>query len=428
MVVWKTKKSGEQKFKLGHPWVYSNEIEHITKGVTPGVAVKLVDSSGGFLAWGFGNPQSQIAFRELSREISGEPPFHSKFVAERLNQSFELRKWLGLETVSHRLVFGEADGFSGLIIDSYALAHRDPKARVFVVQAQSAGMNSFLPQILEGLKIFSEANGAHWEHQGVVIKNDSKMRLLEGLNKEAAQIFKSIAEVDFQNCEVKIKKSASRQESLIFKVNLVSGQKTGFFLDQANNVEKAIQLFSAKRSNEKKVKLLDLCCYVGQWSAQFSAAFKSEVTEVETHLVDVSQTALDLATANVVRAGGQPVSHKLDVLTELSTLPQREFDVVICDPPAFIKNKKDLGPGQHAYVKMNESAMRLVKTGGLYVGCSCSGLLSDEEFRVSLLRASKRAGRKITWVDRGSLSPDHPMKFEFSEGTYLKSYFGVVIE
>jgi 23S rRNA (cytosine1962-C5)-methyltransferase len=204
---------------------------------------------------------------------------------------------------------------------------------------------------------------------------------------------------------------------------LVDGQKTGFFLDQAYNVQLAAKLLSSL--GKKRLRILDLCCYVGQWSTQLSNVFKAHGATVEVLAVDGSAKALEFAQQNVSRQGAKFEALKGDVLKDLATLEPASFDLIISDPPALIQGRKEIPQGTHAYLQLNTQAMRLLGVGGGLVACSCSALLEEESFLATLSKAASRNQRRIQWVGRGTQAPDHPMLSEFPEGRYLKCFVGV---
>src|SRR6185437_1403611 len=166
-----------------------------------------------------------------------------------------------------------------------------------------------------------------------------------------------------------------------------------------------------------EIRILDLCCYVGQWSAQLAHAFSSGSSspKIRVTAVDASQTALDLARENIMAAAlkSEVQLIKGDVLKDLAGLPDHSYDLVICDPPALIKSRKDIPAGKHAYLQLNTQVFRLVRSGGGVVSCSCSGLLEEDEFLATLSKAAYRNSASVRWVARGSQAPDHPMLAEF---------------
>src|SRR5262249_29959449 len=159
----------------------------------------------------------------------------------------------------------------------------------------------------------------------------------------------------------------------------IEGQKTGFFLDQFGNVRLAAQLLKGLQPAQgKKLRILDLCCYVGQWGSQLARVFRDAGLEVEVTAVDASDKALAAAKRNIEAQGRRCETMKADVLKDLVSLKDASFDLVISDPPALIKGRKDIGPGTHAYLQLNTQVFRLVRRGGAVVSCSCSALLEEE--------------------------------------------------
>ena len=430
--LWTLKQGLEKKFAHGHPWVFSNDLGHSPKGIQPGDEVELRDSSGNFLARGYGNPNTLIAFRILSRDQSSV--IDADFFFRALEQAALLRKETSVFDWSHRLCFADGDKLPGLVIDRYRL---DPSSlngnsgQVFVVQSSTAGMDQNLERVLAALeKLVTAEAGPSWDHTAIVVANDSKSRALEGVTAEPKRVVKSIEGIDFTRATVIVQPPLPEMPATLFTVDFIGGQKTGFFLDQRANVAGVANVLKATIATQKKttLKVLDLCCYVGQWGTQLAHVGQKLGVDVEVTLVDASQKALDLATANVERYGAKAQGLKLDIAQDLKAFGNGSFDVVICDPPAFIKKKKDIATGTQAYVKVNREAMKKVAAGGLYFSSSCSGLLDELEFRNVLSRAvSAQKYRDIRWVFKGSHSPDHPQLPEFPQGTYLKSWLGIFL-
>ncbi len=423
--VWRLAAKQDRRFRSGHPWVYSNELGASPKGVAPGAPVELQDAGGKFLAWGYGNPASLIAFRALSRNPEEKDAVSAEGVLRRLRTASALRQGLGLSHVSHRLIFGEADQLPGLIVDRFALATAKG-AQVFVVQAHTAGMDRLVPELESVFEHF--VPDGDWSRTAIVIKNDAGARKLEGLEIEAPRVARAIPGVDLGNAAILIK-SASGGAPLTFYTDLVEGQKTGFFLDQSANIELAVSRLLA--GNEQAVRgstlrVLDLCCYVGQWGAQLAAAGKKLGFKVEVVGVDASEKALVFAKRNVEAQGAQFGAVRGDVLRDLSRFEDHSFDLVISDPPAFIKGRKDIPTGTHAYLQLNTQVFRVVCDSGAVICCSCSGLMEEHSFHETLGKAARRLDRKVQWIARGGQGPDHPILSEFSEGQYLKCWLGLV--
>ena len=422
-VVWRLSAGLDRRFRGGHPWAYSNEVQGGPKGVEPGAPVELQDAGGKFLARGYGNPNSLIAFRALSRNAEEKEPGSAEGLLNRLKAAAALRARTGMTRFSHRWVFGEADYLPGLIIDRYRLEGK-PAGQVIVIQAHTAGADrwlSILPELLQQL-IQAEGGAPLWSRTSIVIRNDLGVRTLEGLQEEAPRVLKQAEAVNLSQAHILVR-PASGTEPIVFEADLVSGQKTGFFLDQTANVAQWVGLWTPPAG---KVRILDLCSYVGQWSAQLARAYRQQGREVEVTAVDASATALEFARQNVKAQGAQFTGIKGDVLKDLEALPERSFDIVISDPPALIKGRKAIPAGTRAYLQLNTQVFRLVASGGGVVACSCSSLLEEEVFVQQLSKAAHRNGRQVQWVGRGGQAPDHPALSEFPEGRYLKAFFGGV--
>ncbi len=411
----------DRRFRLGHPWVYSNELLDSPKGIEPGECVELQDASGRFLARGFGNPSSLIAFRSLTRNPDHLEPTSKKSILEALRRAKVLRFQLGFEGFSYRLFYGEADGLAGLVIDRFATL---AGGQVLVIQAHSAGADGILeslPGILEAWTKETYGNPI-WDQTSILFRNDLSIRKLEGLAEETPEVIQSALHEDLKSTKILIR-PVSGQKPLVFRVNLWEGQKTGFFLDQYSNIQLASLRFEGLVGNS--IRILDLCSYVGQWGAQLSSVFQAQGRRVEVLAVDSSPQALEFAKQNVEAQGAHCHTLKANVLKDLGALETGSFDLVICDPPAFIKNRKDIPTGTHAYLQLATKAMRWVRPQGGLVFCSCSALLTEEALLQVLSKASQRNVKPIRWVGRGSQSPDHPLLTEFPEGRYLKAWIGI---
>ncbi len=404
MTVWRLRKGEGRKFFSGHPWVFSNELQKGFEDLDPGTPVELRDHSGNFLARGYGNPHSLIAFRELSRDKSVIDPFALEFIKQKILRAMEFRKKLGFGGLSHRLCFGEADGLPGLIIDVYAIG----AGEVYVLQSHTAGGDVLIPKVVEVLD------------GGMILKNNSAIRKLEGLKEEEPKILRGLESIDFCEVEIKVLSSPS---PIQFKVNLLGGQKTGFFLDQASNIQLA-RAWVLKIFPEGGIKVLDLFSYVGQWGVQLGQGQKN----TEIFAIDASESALRFAEQNFVSYKIPHQIFKADIFEKLESFEQQAFDVVVCDPPGLIKGKKNLIAGEQAYFKINTQALRLVKKGGILITCSCSYLLDENKFFEILRKAVLKSNRKVKWIAHGMQSPDHPVLAEFPEGRYLKCWIGVVVE
>lgn len=426
--VWRLRPGADKRIRSGHPWVFSNELSESPKGHAPGTPVELQDARGQFVARGYGNPHSLIAFRALSFASQVAEPTAFDFLHDKILQAWRSRRITGFRG-SFRMVFGESDYLPGLILDYYLVEQKSQKAQVFVAQLVTAGMDVALQKREEFFRELAEKARAaglsefDWNKTAVVIRNDVGIRKLEGLVVEEPKVLKNIEGFDLSHIDILLN-SASDSSLVPMACDLKEGQKTGFFLDQTHNIHLACELFKkwAEAHPGKTVKVLDLCCYVGHWSTQITKTLKQMGLKVEVTLVDVSKTALAFAKLNAERQGAHVEVKEMDVLEGLVALPAQSYDIVIADPPAFIKSKKDIPIGKHAYVKMNTQAFRLVKKEGFVVSCSCSGLLVEEEFRDALRKASLRHSSEVRGILRGGHAADHPTLMQFPEGFYLKMY------
>lgn len=433
MTVWRLRQGADKRIRSGHPWVFSNELSVSPKGLPPGTPVELQDAKGQFLARGYGNPHSLIAFRALSFNPQEQQPTGYDFLQQKILNSWKVRKAAGFRG-SFRLAFGESDYIPGLVLDYYVVRQNGKQGQVFAAQLVTAGMNEALKDVelfFKGLVEKAKAQGISeysWENTAVVIRNDVGIRKLEGLNVEEPKTVKDLPGMDLSDIEILL--NAADDDGVIsMSCDLSEGQKTGFFLDQTHNIHLAVELYKnwAVSQEKRKIRVLDLCCYVGHWSTQITRALKSLGFEVEVSLVDVSKTALAFAKKNAEREGAQVIVHEMDVSTGLGELPSANYDIVIADPPAFIKSKKDIPIGKHAYLKMNTHAFRVVKNNGFVASCSCSGLLEEEEFRDAIRKASLRNFSEVRSVLRGGHAADHPTLMQFPEGFYLKMYVHYVL-
>ncbi len=406
MKIWTLNKDANKRFKYQHPWVFSNELAHSPKGIEPGDLLELHGDQGEFLAYGYGHPNSLICFRILSRNQSELPD--QMWALKKLIAAQSLRVLTGMNLASHRLIFSEADGIPGLVIDRFIT---NENSSVFVVQPHTAGADRLLEILLEALHAFAKDHLQITNYSIVVAKN-STSRTMEGLEVEEKELVYGTANLNNQCILLR-----HLDKNITVWADLLSGQKTGFFLDQQQNVNHILPLL--KGFNKKQVRILDVCCYVGQWSSHLAYHFKQLGITTHCDLLDSSSTALELAHKNVSQYSENVNAIKMDVMHEWKNITS-EYDIIICDPPAFVKKKKDLTLGLKAYTKLNKESLSHLSDGGLFVSCSCSGLVNEEDFSTALSRAKQLSQKNLKWVYKGGHSPDHPWLLEFSQGYYLK--------
>jgi 23S rRNA (cytosine1962-C5)-methyltransferase len=385
------KRREDARIRAGHCWVFSNEVDAVSTPLTaiePGAAVRVLDHRGQFLAHALCNPHALICARVMST-VEGRP-IDSGLLADRLRAALALReRYVGGS--HYRLVYGESDGLPGLVIDRYGA--------VLVGQIATLAMEQRRELISEALaRVFPELQ--------LVWKNDGNSRDLESLPREALAVRGAMPDT----LEV-------REEGLRFTVPLAEGQKTGWFYDQTANRGRLRRLL------RPGARVLDVCSYAGGWGVAALAAGAAGAL-----CVDSSATALEWAQRNAKDNGLELEVRRGDAFDVLSALAGegRRFDVLVVDPPAFIKRRKDLPRGIAAYRKLNQLAMQVAADEALLVSCSCSWHLPSESFVELLQSAAVHAGRSLRFIDSGGQSADHPVHPAMPETRYLKALFGHV--
>lgn len=437
MITWKLRKG--VTYRKGHPWTFARDLEIEAGRAEPGYFVRIVSDKNEVLAFGYGNPHCSLAFRSLP--LLGHPrlaamasvgPGSSDFqdwVVAQIATAWQRRLSGGFQG-SYRVVFSEADGLPGLILDRYELADAEggPAGQVLAAQILTAGFERIWGSGLTLMeRVVRENAQVDWDHTIVVERKDAGIRKIEGLKIQAPRVLHRGSHVGSFKTDVELKHALVRVSSqsakdtafLVLQADLLEGQKTGFFLDQSYNMQIVLQALEAQ-APRGELRVLDLCSYVGHWSLQLGHFAKLRGIPFSAALVDVSGEALLRAQHNLQRAGINSTTHELDVLKDSRDWPQGPYDVVIADPPAFVKARKDLPQGLHAYLKLNTEAVKAVKPGGLLVSCSCSGAVSEQDLVNAVSKALPRAGRHGQILARGQQGWDHPWSMNFPEGRYLK--------
>jgi 23S rRNA (cytosine1962-C5)-methyltransferase len=413
MKIWRLNRGADRRFRQGHPWIFASEVAHSIKEVQPGEVVELRDAQDHFLAFGYAHPSSQICFRRLSSRSKDRDVLSVEFFTERLRAARRERVRAGWAQTSHRWVYAEADGVPGLIVDAFLRAEG---GWLVVVQASTAGIERALSQLYEALAAFAGEFG----EMCVIEAPSSKARSFEGLAVAGKKVVRGEAG-DLRDCAIRL------HHDLVLRCDLLNGQKTGFFLDQQWNAGLLRRFVRGQFVDvDRPVRVLDICCYVGQWGAHVAHELQGAGRPCEVTLVDVSSAALELASTNVRTVGAEARVIAGDALTAVGEFEGGSFDIVICDPPAFVKKRADLPQGLKAYAKLNRDAMRAVAAGGLFVASSCSGLVRGDDWRDVLVQAGQKAGRMFKQLARGGHGPDHPVRAEFPEGEYLKCEIGLI--
>jgi 23S rRNA (cytosine1962-C5)-methyltransferase len=422
VTIWTLKKDASYRIKLQHPWVYRDELKQAPELPYKGAAVELRSETGEVLARGYGNLQSKLSFRALSFGTSSGNPMTQEFVLYKLTNAWKTRKKLGFKG-SFRLCFGEGDGLTGLVIDYYKLDVEKP-VQLLAVQILTAGQENIFrafPDLLKTLIERANTEGLtnmNWDQTAVIYRNDVRVREHEGLREEEARFVQNLKGMEWTHTKALLN-AWNWQDTISLNCDLYQGQKTGLFLDQSYNIHSVLN-FLTRFNDKKKIRILDICCYVGHWSAQFSHWAKQNGIELEIDLLDISESALKFAEENAKANGHAQVrSFKLDALKDWP-LDEKSYDVVICDPPAFVKSAKDKDKGLSAYIRLNTESIKRVVKGGLLVSCSCSGLVERDDFDKALQKSFLRSERQGQLLFRGGNAWDHPARPQFPEGQYLK--------
>ncbi len=386
------KKNEDKRLRQGHLWVFSNEIDTQRTPLDQFIAGDLVQvkaSDGKMLGTAYINPQSLICARLLSRKANLK--CGASFFKERLTTALALREKL-FDKPFYRLVYGESDGLPGLVIDRFG--------SVFAVQITTAGMELRKDSLMTALhELFSPT--------AIVLKNDNSQRQLEGLELESLIVHGELPEP-----------LIIEENSAKFKVDILSGQKTGWFYDHRMS-RAQLATFA------KGMRILDLFSYTGAWAIPAALAGAAEVV-----CVDSSETALTLAQEN---ARLNQVQDKVrivrsDVFDYLKQARQENqlYDIIVLDPPALIKRKKDFKQGYKAYRRLNQLALQVLAKNGCLISASCSYHLSADNLQEILRSAGRHIDRHLTFFSCGGQGGDHPVDPAIPETLYLKTFFCTV--
>lgn len=385
----KLNSGAERRLRGGHLWIYSNEVDNRAtplKSFAPGEQVIVETDKGKPLGVAYVNPNTLICGRIVSRDLKYK--LDRSLIIHRLKIALSLRESCFSDSC-YRLVFGDSDGLSGLVIDRFY--------DIFVVQISTAGMEAVLDEIIESLnKVFTP--------KAILLRNDGKMRDMEGLETYTEIVQGDIPEL----CPL-------MENSVSLLAPLQKGQKTGWFYDHRNNR-------AQMQSHVEGKRVLDLFSYVGGWGVQALAAGASQAI-----CVDASHFALEVAAENarINNAADRFEGFHGDAFDICKSLiaDKEKFDMVVLDPPAFIQKKKDIRNGERAYARMNNFAMRLLKKDGILVSASCSMHLERQRL-VDIIRSNSRElDRNAQIFDQGHQGADHPVHPAIPETDYLKSFF-----
>ena len=389
-----TLKKGEGRtIKSGGAWIYDNEIDSVTGRFKNGDIVRVHDFDGYSMGSGFINQNSKIRVRMLTRKPDRE--ITPEFLRERVKAAWEYRKTVmpSADLNCCRIIFGEADWLPGLTVDKYS--------DVLVVECLALGMENLKLIILDALKDILEKDG--YPIRGIYERSDAPVRKKEGLEP-----YKGFIGNEFDtNVEIV-------ENGIKYTVDVVNGQKTGFFLDQKYN-RLAIQRLC------KGKKVLDCFTHMGTFALNAGIAGASSVTGL-----DISEFAVSQATENArINGLSDTVSFRAaNVLDELPVLYDKgeRYDVVILDPPAFTKSREATKNAIKGYREINMKGLRLVNDGGYLATCSCSRFMTQDLFTEVIAQAAKAVHKRLRQVEFRTQSCDHPILWAADESYYLKFY------
>jgi 23S rRNA (cytosine1962-C5)-methyltransferase len=377
---------GHRRAEGGHPWTYSNEVrmDAAAKALAPGTLVTLRRADESALGVAMFNPHTLLAARLLDRDAGG--PIGRRFIARRIERAFKLRERL-FDLPYYRLVHAEADGLPGLVIDRFGA--------VLVLQSNTAGISRLEPLVLDVLSDLIEP-------EAIVLRNDSPARVLEGLMAETSVVAGCLGGP-----------ASVRENGAIFRADLLAGQKTGWFFDQRDNRRFVTSLARGAR-------VLDLYCYAGGFALQAARAGAAAVLGI-----DRSEPALALA-AEAAELNGVAQTcafRRGEAFAETARLTAagERFDIVIADPPAFAKSRKEVPAALRGYRKLARLAASVTAIGGILFVASCSFNVGEAEFAEVVRRGVGDAGRGGRILRVAGADADHPIHPALPETAYLKT-------
>jgi 23S rRNA (cytosine1962-C5)-methyltransferase len=377
---------GHRRAEAGHPWIYSNEVQMdaAARTLPRGSLVTLKRADGRPLGVAMFNPSTLLAARLLDRD--SVRPIGRRFLARRLERALRLRERL-YRTPFYRLIHAEADGLPGLVVDRFG--------PVLVVQANAAGIDRLQPLLIEALTALLAPSA-------IVLRNDSSVRALEGLEPEVRV---ALGAIDGP--------VALDENSTVFAADVIGGQKTGWFFDQRDNRAFVAGLAAGAR-------VLDLYCYSGGFAIEAARAGAASVTGI-----DRSEAALALAAETAARNGVAAICdfRRAEVFAEAASLGAagERFDIVIADPPAFARSRKDAPAALRGYRKLARLVAQLTAPGGFVFLASCSHNVAAADFAEAVRRGLADAGRAGRILREAGAGPDHPVHPALPESAYLKT-------
>ena len=397
------KKGEGRTIKAGGAWVFDNEINRVEGSFENGDIVEVHDHDDYFMGYGFINTNSKIRIRMMSRRK--EHPVNDELLETRIRNAWEYRKAVmcpeqsGYETISCRLIFGEADFLPGITIDKFS--------DILVIESLALGTDRMKDRILDICKKVLAEDGV--KIRGIYERSDAKVREQEGLQR-----IKGLIGEPFDT------KVLIEENGVKYYVDVENGQKTGFFLDQKNNRKAIASLCKGK-------KVLDCFTHTGSFGLNCAKAGAKSVLAV-----DASDVGCLQAEENAKLNGLEDIikfkcADVFDLLPDLEKQGEN-YDVVILDPPAFTKSRASIKKAVTGYREINIRGMKLVKNGGFLATCSCSHFMDEELFAKTIREAARSAHKQLRQVEFRQQAADHPILWSNDASYYLKFYIFQVTE
>jgi 23S rRNA (cytosine1962-C5)-methyltransferase len=395
------------RIRRGHPWIYDNEIARVEGEPEPGGEVEVRDARGLHVGYAFFNPNSKIRARVYSRTAKKAD---EEFFVRAFEAAWKWRKFCFGEPaierrMSLRLVYGEADSVPGLIVDGFVGA-TGTEGLWLSVQFLSLGVEMRKAEILKALR-------SVFNPDGIAERSDAPVRALEGLPESVGVLWGSVPE-----------RIVIEENGALFEIDLLGGQKTGWFLDQRANRAAAAKYVSRAQwadSPNKAIgaRVLDMFCNQGGFSVLAAKAGAASVLAVDSSRDALALLRKNAALNSVFDRITIVEANAFDYLRDLEKMGQR-FDLIILDPPAFAKNRAALEGARRGYKELNLRAMHLLERGGVLVTFSCSHWFSPEMFDAVLADAAFDSNRRLHILEERTQDLDHPILSGYDESRYLK--------
>lgn len=370
----------------GHPWIYTDEIENYSGTYENGDIVSVVNARGHFVGRGFINDVSKISVRIMTRDP--EEAVDTALIRRRLREAETYRRDIMPQEEAYRLIYGESDFLPGLTVDRYG--------DYFVLQSLALGIDRFKDDVV---RILREDFGA----KGIIERSDVKVRELEGMTPWKGFLTEPFDPV-----------ITMTENGVRYRVDLMNGQKTGFFLDQKENRQAIHRLVKGRT-------VLDCFTHTGSFALNAGIAGAKSVLGI-----DISEDAVAMASDNA-RLNGLEDTVRFEAHNAFDVLPAwsragQTYQVVILDPPAFTKSRGSVSGAVRGYREINLRGIRMVEPGGYFISCSCSHFMKEDMLRRTIAEAAAAAGRILRQVEFRTQSADHPILMSSEESYYLKFF------